>query len=261
MRKIVKIGFPTHPRRNILDEIRWIGENGFDFVDLFIEPDICDFSSVIPKEIKSLLNDLHLDNVGHTAWYLPIGSAMKNLRIKAVDILKSHFEVFKEIGCKKVTIHANWPGSMFSQREGVKLQMESISALVGPARDAGIKILYESVTTAHDNKENISKILSAFPEIAFHADIGHLNLCGRNPTEYLMAFKDRIEHIHLHDNDSSYDQHLPMGVGKIDWVSVVETLKSFYNSTITLEIFSPEREYAILSRRILRRMWETSDNP
>jgi|GEM_PF-3599627 len=35
----MKIGFPTNPRKNILEEVEWIGKNGFDFVDLFLEED------------------------------------------------------------------------------------------------------------------------------------------------------------------------------------------------------------------------------
>ena len=33
----MKVGFPNNPRRDILEEIEWIGKNKFDFVDLFLE--------------------------------------------------------------------------------------------------------------------------------------------------------------------------------------------------------------------------------
>jgi len=36
----MKIGFPNNPRRDTLNEIEWIGKNGFDFVDLFLEEDM-----------------------------------------------------------------------------------------------------------------------------------------------------------------------------------------------------------------------------
>ena len=35
----MKIGAPTHPRKDLVKEIEWIGRNGFDFVDLFLEED------------------------------------------------------------------------------------------------------------------------------------------------------------------------------------------------------------------------------
>ena len=38
----MQIGFPTHPRKDMVDEIHWIGANGFDFADLFFEADRCE---------------------------------------------------------------------------------------------------------------------------------------------------------------------------------------------------------------------------
>lgn len=36
----MNIGYPTHPRRDPVEEITWIGRHEFDFVDLFLEPDL-----------------------------------------------------------------------------------------------------------------------------------------------------------------------------------------------------------------------------
>ena len=33
----MKIGFPNHPREDIIEEIKWIGKNKFDFIDIFLE--------------------------------------------------------------------------------------------------------------------------------------------------------------------------------------------------------------------------------
>ena len=35
----IRLGFPNHPRRELSAEIAWIAESGFDFIDLFLEPD------------------------------------------------------------------------------------------------------------------------------------------------------------------------------------------------------------------------------
>jgi sugar phosphate isomerase/epimerase len=76
----MKIGFPNHPRKNIIDEIEWIGENGFDFIDLFLEEDQAVPEKIDLEEIKKVLRKYNLNTVGHLAWYLPIGSPMKSLR-------------------------------------------------------------------------------------------------------------------------------------------------------------------------------------
>lgn len=61
----------------------------------------------------------------------------------------------------------------------------------------------------------------------------------------------------MHDNDGITDMHLPIGQGIIDWKSVVETLKKYYDGTITLEIFHGGRDFILLSRKRLLRYWNS----
>lgn len=253
----MKIGHPTHPRKNIINEIRWIGENGFDFVDLFLEPE-SDAARIDTGKISDALREYGLGYVGHTAWYLPIGSEMRELREQAVSILKRYVLICAELKCALMTVHANWPSGLFNADEGIDFQTESFRNLCPFAADNGVTIVYEPITTPKDNKQNIGKILDANPLLGFHADIGHLNLFGRNPIEYLSAFKDRLRHVHLHDNDGLRDLHLPMGTGVIDWNALIRELKSFYDGTITLEVFSNDKDYVLLSKRKLREKWDNS---
>ena len=251
----MKIGFYTHPRKNIINEIRWIGENGFDFAELFLEADQGIVTILDPVQIRKTLNEYQLDVIGHSAWFLPIGSPFKEIRDKSVEMLQQYVVFCNRIECPKMTVHANWPGSLFSESEGIDFQNESLLALSSFSTPLGVTIIFESVCTHHDNKKAIRKILNAVPEIGFHADTGHLNLYGRDPIDYLCEFKDRLSHIHMHDNDGHTDLHLPMGTGNINWEKLIPTLKTFYDGTITLEIFSPDKDYALLARKKLKEKW------
>jgi sugar phosphate isomerase/epimerase len=250
----LEIGFAPHPRKKLVEEIEWIAKNGFQFVDLSMEPDNDEYS-VNVSEIKKRLIDFGLKIIGHTAWYLPIGSPMKALRISAVDILSRQFEIFSSLGCQKVTVHANWPPGLFEADEGIAFQTESLQRLSDRASKLGIIILFESVITPLDNRKNIAKILKLNPDIEFHADIGHLNLHGRKPEVYISAFKDRLGHVHFHDNNGISDLHLPMGVGNVDWDNLIPLIKSVYDGTITLEIFCEDRDYVLLSKQKLEQKW------
>ncbi|MBS7629846.1 sugar phosphate isomerase/epimerase, partial [Candidatus Bathyarchaeota archaeon] len=75
------------------------------------------------------------------------------------------------------------------------------------------------------------------------------------PVEFIERFSDKIRHVHLSDNDGSGDLHLPIGCGKIDWHETLRCLKRCYDGTITLEIFSSDRNYALFSRRSLKEIW------
>jgi sugar phosphate isomerase/epimerase len=64
----------------------------------------------------------------------------------------------------------------------------------------------------------------------------------------------------LSDNDGTADQHLPLGSAprsNTNWPEHIRKLKvSGYDATITLEVFSPEKEHLLLSRDLLRSWWE-----
>jgi sugar phosphate isomerase/epimerase len=251
----MKIGFPNNPRRNILKEIEWIGSNSFDFVDLFLEEDQAAPEKIDPTKLKSLLSRYSLDAVGHTAWYLPIGSPMRALRAAAIKEVKRYLELFADLGVSKVTIHSHWPGGMFSAQEGVEFQIESLSEIVKMARIYHLVIMYEPVDTPDDSQKNVARILGSVPDLMFHLDIGHANLHGRRPEQFIQEFSSRLTHVHLHDNVRNQDLHLPMGSGTVNWDEVIKSLKRHYDGTITIEVFSRDKDYVLHSRDKLKRMW------
>ncbi|RQD72919.1 MAG: sugar phosphate isomerase/epimerase [Candidatus Syntrophonatronum acetioxidans] len=252
----MKLGFPNHPRKDIINEIRWIGEKGFDFAEIFVEPDNDKiFTPDLIRDLNSLLEEFNLDRLGHTACYIPLGSPFKELRDTSVEILKKQLDIFARIGCPKVTLHANWPPGLFSDQEGIELQTETLQRIIPLAGEYNIKLLWECLNSERDVMGNIQRILELNPELEFLADLGHLNVCGRDPLFYLEHFKDKIGHIHLHDNDGNRDLHLPVEAGIISWPELVEKLKEFYDGTITLEIFSREKEYVLVSREKILQEW------
>jgi len=252
----MKVGFPNNPRKNILEEIEWIGKNRFDFVDLFLEEDQAVPENIEVEKVKKLLQKYELEAVGHVAWYLPIGSPIRSLREAAVEEAARYFEVFNRLGVKLVTIHANWPSRMFSAREGIKFQVETLRELVGEAEKHNLKLMYEPIDTPEDNVKNISMILNQVSGLFLQIDVGHANLFGRRPEQFIKRFHGKIKHVHLHDNDRSRDLHLPLGCGDIDWARTLKVLKKYYDGTITLEIFSRDKDYVLLSKEKLRKLWD-----
>ncbi len=252
----MKIGFPNHPRKNITQEIEWIGKNGFDFADLFLEEDQAVPEKIDTEKLKRLLKNYNLDVVGHTAWYLPIGSSIKSLREATVQEAIRYFEVFNKLGVEFITIHANWPNMLFSQKEGVEFQIESLKELLKEAKKYNLKLMYEPIDTLDDSVENVSAILEEIPELFFHLDIGHTNLFGRKPEEFIEKFHQKLKHVHLHDNFGNADLHLPIGGGAIDWERVLKILKKYYDGTITLEIFSKDKNDVLLSKEKLKELWQ-----
>jgi len=55
-------------------------------------------------------------------------------------------------------------------------------------------------------------------------DIGHANTTEEGPLKFIQTLRKYIVHVHLHDNDGSEDQHLPMGQGNVDFERIMPTL-------------------------------------
>ena len=249
----MQIGYCNHPRKNIYKEIEWIGKNGFDFVDLFLEEDRAVPEKVDSKKVKELLRKYNLGAIGHLTYYLPFGSASRILREAAIEEAKRYFKIFRGIGIKYVTVHTNWQGASFKIEQSIKFLIGSLKKLKKEAKKNNIVIMLEPIGSRENTISNIQKILKE-TKIPLHLDLGHANLVSK-PSKFIEAFGKRIVHVHAHDNSGKEDQHLEMGKGNINWIKTIKTLKKYYDGTITLEIFSGE--CAVLRfKNKLKKLWE-----
>jgi sugar phosphate isomerase/epimerase len=72
------------------------------------------------------------------------------------------------------------------------------------------------------------------------------------------AFGNRIGHLHVSDNFGREDNHLPLGTGAINFSRIVRELKkTTYDDTLTLEVFSRDKDYLKLSLEKIRKLWNT----
>jgi hypothetical protein len=69
---------------------------------------------------------------------------------------------------------------------------------------------------------------------------------------HFRIFGPRIGHLHVSDNNGRLDEHLPVGQGIIGFKAMARALKRIvYDNTLTSEIFSPNRDDLVTSRRKL----------
>ncbi len=90
-----------------------------------------------------------------------------------------------------------------------------------------------------------------------HLDVPHAFTSGGMDSvfEYISTFRDKIIHIHWHDNHGKKDEHLALGEGLINHKNIVKALKDVeYDRTITLEVFTSEND-AKVSADKLKAMW------
>lgn len=256
----MQIGAMNHPQKDVIEEIRWMAEMKLDFCDLTLEPPAAASWKVDAKKIRQALDEYSLDVVGHTAYYLPIGSPIEEVRQGAVAELRRCLEVFSEVGVKWMNIHPDRHAPMHGRSFYIERDIQSLRELLEDSRRLGVGLMIENLPGDFNTAEQLGEILDPLPDVGLHLDIGHANLMvDHNTTESILAaYGNRLRHVHLHDNKGGQaDLHLPLGTGTVDIPRQLRALKiAGFDGTITLEVFTPDPFYVGHSRDVLRRMWD-----
>lgn len=254
------IGSMNHPERNVLDEIAWMADAGMQFLDLTLEPPGSASWEVDSKAIRARLASCGMGVVGHTAWYLPMASAIGEIRTAAVVELKRCLDRFGEVGAKWMNLHPDRHTPWHLRQFYIDRNVDTILELLPHGKKCGVGLMVENLPGDYNSAPQLAELLDRVPELGLHLDIGHANLqVPHNTTrEILEAHGTRLRHVHLHDNKGGHaDLHLPLGSGTVDVRDSVRALQTCgYDGTITLEVFSPDRHYLEYSRDVLRRAWQ-----
>jgi sugar phosphate isomerase/epimerase len=256
----MQIGAMNHPGEPLHREVAWMAELKLNFIDLTLEPPAVATWQVKPAEVKRLLADHGLGVIGHTAYYLPIGSSFESLRRAAVDELKRALECFATIGAKWMNVHPDGHAPFTDEATIVQRNIASLRELVAFAKPLGLGVMLENVPGRFNSVAQLTPIFDAVPEAGLHLDIGHCNLGVPRSTagELISHFSSRLAHVHLHDNRGGHaDLHLALGMGDLDVAAHVRQLRAAgYDGMITLEVFARDRHYLGYSRDTLRRLWD-----
>lgn len=259
----MRIGAMNHPMRDVVEEIHAFKALGFDFLDLTLEPARTLPDLIDVARVAAALQSTGLGAVGHTAWYLPIASPIPALRQAAHDELRRAFDVFARLGISPVNVHPDQRiPSVYPRDWGIEQNAAALAILTAEAEQRGLRLMVENLPGTFNRVDALQKVFAAAPSLGFHLDVGHANLSTpANLTGTLLdRFADRLRHVHFSDNKGGdADLHLPMGVGAIDWRWAVRELKRHgYDGTISLEVFSPDREYLEMSRKKVQKIWAES---
>ena len=104
----------------------------------------------------------------------------------------------------------------------------------------GVKIAIENIF--EDEPANLRMLMEKMNSDNFGIcfDTGHFNLFSKVPLEtWISALKPYFIELHLHDNDKTSDQHLPIGEGIFDFKRFFELIRD-KNCIYTLEAHSKQ---------------------
>jgi sugar phosphate isomerase/epimerase len=253
------IGAMNSPKNDLVSEIRLFGEMGFDFFEITVEAPNASAEKVIARK-KEVLDALHSYNFGvlaHMPWYFSVAHPYPGIQDAIAKEFCSAFDAASALGARKVTLHTEFMPSGIQERAvHTAKTIDTLKRLNKEAQNRGMALLVENFNASSFSIKEFKMLFSEVDGLGMTFDVGHASTAdGEGMNNYLAQFKKKISHVHLHDNDRRADQHLPLGVGKIDIPRAVSDLKSFYDGTITLEVHSQDREYLKISREKLELLW------
>lgn len=260
----MQIGAMTNPHRDLLPQVRWIGEQGFDYLDLAVEPPRAAAGDLDCRAVREAAAVFGMEIVVHTSPFLPVASAHAGTRRAAWEELAATVPLALELGSSLMTLHYIGAPPFFSGREVVDTYAGLLDRLAEASlrHGGGVRIALENSPFNRNEALLFHRIFRQAPDALLLLDVGHTHIggeCGAAAAFLNDPFTGpRLAHVHLSDNDGKSDLHLPLGAarGGIDWRSRLADLRRHpYDGRMTLEVFSPDREYLLLSRDKLRRWW------
>jgi sugar phosphate isomerase/epimerase len=256
-------GLLTNPSNEILGEISDIHELDFDYVEVGIEgpegnPIIIEKER---NEILSLFQKFKGTPIGHTAYWIDLCSDYEYVRNAWIQEAKREIIIAKMIGIDLINFHANLNGMFYGEKRKDLLDnmVKSLREIVNYAHKNNVRVMLENVPLSNGvhNVNEFKYIIDNVTSLLVHLDIPHAFTSGgmQSVTDYINIFKDKIIHIHWHDNHGNKDEHLPIGAGLVDHQRAIKELKNIeYDRTITLEVFT-NRNDAKASANKHKNLW------
>jgi sugar phosphate isomerase/epimerase len=256
----MKVGMMTNPATDLYKQIEWLGKHKFDFLDLNLTCEQSRPAEFKPAQIKQALADHGLGVVVQGPHYLPIASPLEAIRRAAASELVRYVDLVAELGSSLLSVHYNYPAPDFHVEQILDWHTHTLQSVCQHADAVGVTLAIENSSFGGKHQLlNIESLLKRMSSLRVHLSNGHARLEHEVDRfdAYIQRFSSRICHVHLSENDGTGDRHLPFGAGprsNVDWHGNIRLLRrSGYDGTITLKVFSPEREYVLLSRDLLNR--------
>lgn len=257
---VMKIGIMNNPSKSVYDEAAHCGSAGFDFLDLTIEGP--EAGTVDIDRLRPILASFGLSVTGHTDPCLPYAYPVQGIREACLKELERCAGIFSELGATVMNIHPCYFCPPAMKQDLVSFNIAALQPIADMAASHGLTLVFENFRAPFDRVSTFQDLLRQVPGLKLHLDFGHLNFGRDNHEVFCRELGEHIRHVHFSDNRSRADDHMPLGVGTVDWESAVHSLKATgYNGTITLEIFchDPNMQYRYLdlSRELLQELWDS----
>ena len=230
------------PFDRIRDYIDFITENRLN-LEIYFSSAVLD--SVSSSDIGNVLVPLeHGPSLSIHAPFMDLspGAVDSLVRESTLRRFLHILEISEILKPKAVVFHSGYEKWKYALHMELWLEKSLLTweSLNKKAADIGVKIAIENIF--EDEPANLQLLMEAMNSDNFGIcfDTGHFNLFSKVPLrDWISPLKPYIAELHLHDNDKTSDQHMPVGEGIFDFRNFFELLGD-KECIYTLEAHSTE---------------------
>lgn len=252
----LELGFTVGLEMAFDDAVEWAAAEGFDFVELLLDgPYARERIAHEQEEMRETLADAGIDIVVHLPFAVDPGSPFTPVRKGAIEELTAGMELATGLGAERVVFHPSsdaWDLG-WTDAECREYVHDALDELVPAARARDLDPCLENIVSSYYDATTFSELLERYPDASMTFDTSHALLVGMDEQEmadFCRANADRIHHLHLVDTRGGDDEHLPVGMGRIDFETVLDGLAEVgWSGTATLEIGTEDYDTIALGKR------------
>lgn len=266
----MRFGAMNSPIKAVMDERDEFAVLGFDYLELTLDAPRAHYAEIRRQqdEIRSRLRGHGMGLVCHMPTFVYTADLTPGIRQASLAEVLGSLETAADLESMKVVLHPSIISGLgpLVRDTAVKYALDSLAAIYERAGQLGQTLCLENMfprLAYMVEPREFLHIFDIFPGLKFTLDTGHAFIDARREKrilDFIDRLQDRIEHLHISDNQGKRDDHLPLGKGRIRFEKIVKALKRIgYNGTCTLEIFTDDRGDLVKSRQILADMFESWD--
>lgn len=205
----------------------WASENSFAGIELWADVPFLFVDAVKPGVLKKIgrINNLRFSL--HSPIYgINISSVNPGIMAESIRQVRRAVTWSKYLNIERVIIHpGDSPSSSVDiKNKSIAILKDSVSSILEEAGESAPEILIENIAiNSRDTLSEIDGFVSFLDSsnLCCCLDAGHANIrWGLERT--VSSLKDYVREVHVSDNDSLSDMHLPAGDGIIDWSPLKE---------------------------------------
>ena len=248
-------------------EIEFAGKHDFQGFELAFEHPEATPEQILKKrrQILDTFSRYNLVRIGHTQSFVNICDSSEPIRRASLQETVKALEAAHRLDIGFLTVHPGFLWPVMTGEKALKKTCESLRELLNVADELDLILGLENLPPRFfpprgyfSKTEEFNVVFSqiASDRLKFVLDVAHASFFeSDSPLKFIDKFYEKLAHVHLSDNLGQRDDHLPLGAGRVDYKTPVRELrKRNYGGTITLEIFSKDRDYLLMSKRKLEEL-------